>query len=142
MRECSPRGRENSLVVEKRQNGERGNCHHRRYARKMLFIATVHTHLANFHIPFMKMIHEWGYDVHAAASSAEGRRDDVEAAGVTCWEIPFARSPYKPANLQAFRRLKALLKSQRYDLIHVHTTMAAFLGRYLAKRNNPRPVYQ
>jgi len=67
-----------------------------------LFIATVYSHLANFHIPFMKLLQGKGYAVHAAASSAEGGREDVERTGVTCWEIPFARSPYSPGNLRAF----------------------------------------
>lgn len=100
---------------------------------KVLFVATVYTHLANFHIPHMKLLQEKGYEIHAAASSSLGHREDVAAAGVTCWEIPFARSPYRLANIQAFRRLKALLKKHHFDLIHVHTPMAAFLGRYLAK---------
>ncbi|HOA81828.1 MAG TPA: hypothetical protein PKK61_12320, partial [Defluviitaleaceae bacterium] len=43
---------------------------------KVLFIATVYNHLAAFHIPFMKMLQDKGYEVHAAASSVTGRRDD------------------------------------------------------------------
>jgi glycosyltransferase involved in cell wall biosynthesis len=96
-------------------------------------MATVYTHLAAFHIPFMQLLQEKGYEVHAAASSAEGRREDVERAEVTCREIPFARSPYSPANLQAFRQLRTLLRTHRFDLIHVHTPVAAFMGRFLAK---------
>lgn len=100
--------------------------------KKVLFLATVYTHHAIFHIPFMKLLQDRGCEVHAAASSAEGCREDVEAAGVTCWEVPFARSPYNPANVQAFRRLRALLKKHHFDLIHLHTQVAAFMGRFLA----------
>jgi glycosyltransferase involved in cell wall biosynthesis len=103
-------------------------------------MATVYTHLAAFHIPFMKLLQEKGYEVHAAASSAEGRREDVERAEVTCREIPFARSPYSPGNLRAFRQLKAWLKTHRFDLIHVHTPMAAFMGRFLAKATHQGKV--
>lgn len=109
-------------------------------AGSVLFIATVYTHLANFHLPFMKVLQEWGYDVHAAASSAEGRKDEVAALGVTCWEVPFARSPYSPANIRAFRRLRELMKAKRFDLIHVHTPVAAFMGRYLCRATQQRPV--
>ena len=87
-------------------------------------------------MPFMKMLQEKGYEVHAAASSFEGRREDVERIGVTCWEIPFDRSPYRPANIQAYNKLKDLLGKHYFDLIHVHTPVAAFLGRYLAKATN------
>lgn len=107
---------------------------------KALFVASVYTHLAAFHIPFVKMLQEWGYEVHAAASSAEGHKEKVEEAGVVCWEIPFARSPYSPANIAACRQLKALLRENHFDLIHVHTPVAAFLGRYLAKKTGQGPV--
>ncbi|MGI6285990.1 glycosyltransferase family 4 protein [Neomoorella humiferrea] len=109
-------------------------------SRKILFIATVYTHLAAFHIPFMRLLLDKGYEVHAAASSSEGRKEEVEAAGIKCWEIPFARSPFNIRNWEACRRLKALLQSHHFNLIHVHTPVAAFLGRYLAKVTGQGPV--
>ncbi|MDI3542907.1 MAG: hypothetical protein PWP57_510 [Candidatus Atribacteria bacterium] len=121
------------MVVRSLQSEEKENNIPHQDSGKVLFIASVYTHLAAFHIPFMKMLQEKGYEVHAAASSSEGRREDVEKIGVTCWEIPFARSPYSPANFQAFLRLRALLKEQHFDLIHVHTPVAAFLGRLLSR---------
>ncbi len=88
----------------------------------------------------MKLLQSWGYEVHAAASPAEGRKDEVEAIGVTCWDIPFVRSPVSPKNFTAYRKLKALLTQERFDLIHVHTPMAAWLGRLAAKRAGQGPV--
>jgi len=127
-------------VTRSLQNKAREDDPPHRGSGKVLFIASVYTHLAAFHIPFMKMLQGRGYEVHAAASSSEGRREDVERIGVTCWEIPFARSPYSPANIQAYRRLKDLLREHHFDLIHVHTPVAAFLGRYLAKATNQGAV--
>lgn len=106
----------------------------------VLFAATVYTHLAAFHIPFMKLLQGRGYKVHAAASPAEGHKDEVEAIGVMCWDIPFVRSPVNPKNFTAYRKLKALLTQKRFDLIHVHTPMAAWLGRLAAKRTGQGPV--
>lgn len=112
------------------------------HVKKVLFVATVYNTLAAFIIPFMKLLQEKGHEVHAAASSNEGQehKSDVEAAGVKCWDIPFARSPYNLANLQAYHCLRALLKEHHFDLIHVHTPIAAFLGRYLAKITHQGPV--
>lgn len=100
---------------------------------RVLFIASVYTHLAAFHKPFLRFLQDQGYSCHAAASSAEGFKEDIQALGITCWEIPFARSPYSLKNLIAYVRLKELLLNEHFDLVHVHTPMAAFLGRYLAK---------
>jgi len=107
---------------------------------KVLFIATVYTHLAAFHIPFMRLLRDKGYEVHVAGCSAEGRKEEVEATGVTCWEIPFARSPYSPANIEASRRLSMLLRGHYFDLIHCHTHVAGFLGRCIAKATGQGPV--
>lgn len=107
---------------------------------KVLFVATVYTHLAAFHIPFMNLLQGWGCEVHAAASPAQGRKEEVEAAGVTCWDVPFVRSATNIQNWRAYRELKTLLRQNRYDLIHVHTPMAAWLGRLAAKRTGQGPV--
>lgn len=100
---------------------------------KVLFLATVYTHLANFHIPYIRLLQDKGYDVHAAASSADGRRQEIEETGAFCHEIRFSRSPISTTNFRAFCQLITLFKSNYYVLIHVHTPIAAFLGRLAAK---------
>jgi glycosyltransferase involved in cell wall biosynthesis len=107
---------------------------------KVLFVATVYTHLAAFHIPFMKLLQSWGYEVHAVASPEGGHKNEVETIGVRCWDIPFVRSPVSLKNLTAYQKLKALLIQEHYDLIHVHTPLAAWLGRLAAKRTGQGPV--
>lgn len=101
--------------------------------KRVLFLASVHLHLAHFHTPFMKLLQQQGCEVHAAASSALGGKQEVAALGVTCWEVPFERSPYSLGNLRALYRLWALMRRHHFDLIHVHTPVAAFLGRLLAR---------
>ena len=76
----------------------------------------------------MKMLQERATRFTLRPHLARERREDVEKVGVTCWEIPFARSPYSPANIQAYRKLKDLLRKHHFDLIHVHTPVAAFWG--------------
>lgn len=100
---------------------------------KVLFVATVYSHLAAFHIPYIKLLQQYGCEVHAAASSAEGGMADVQETGAICWDIPFGRSPYSPANAKACLLLRRLLSRTHYDLIHVHTPVASFLGRLLAR---------
>jgi glycosyltransferase involved in cell wall biosynthesis len=115
------------------KNNEKLGSHEKKELPKVLFIATVYTHLANFHIPFINLLQSKGYDVHAAASSSDGRREEIEATGACCHEIRFSRSPFSLDNLKAFWQLMTLLKSHSFELIHVHTPIAAFLGRLAAK---------
>lgn len=89
----------------------------------------------------MNLLQSRGYAVHAAAN-VDGNHhvNKVAATGAICLNIPFARSPYHPQNMTAFLRLRELLTREHYDLIHVHTPVAAFLGRYLAKATRQGPV--
>lgn len=107
---------------------------------QVLFLATVYCHLAHFHIPFINLLQSKGYVVHTAASVDGDYVERVRATGAFCWDIPFARSPYHPRNVRAYQRLRELLRRERYDLIHVHTPVASFLGRYLAKKTHQGPV--
>lgn len=107
---------------------------------KVLFVATVYRHLTAFHLPFMRLLHDWGYEVHAAASPHQGDKGELEAMGVTCWNIPFQRSPLRLGNIRAYTELRSLLQRERYSLIHVHTPIAAWLGRLATKRTGQGPV--
>ena len=102
--------------------------------KKILFSATVYTHLANFHKPFIKSLQDKGYEIHAAANPDHGRKDEIESMGVICWDIPFSRSPINKGNIISLKKLKHLFKSHYFELIHVHSPVAAFLVRYSAKR--------
>lgn len=102
--------------------------------KKVLFSATVYSHLAAFHKPFMKMLQEKDYEVHAAANPNHGRKEEIEEMGIVCWDIPFSRSPYHVNNFKAMVGLSHLFRNQYFDLIHVHTPVASFLVRYMAKK--------
>ncbi|MBB6284646.1 hypothetical protein HNR34_003042 [Geobacillus subterraneus] len=54
--------------------------------------------------------------------------------GVICWDILFSHSPYDRSNIQAVKELRRLFQTHRFDLIHVHTPVASFLVRYMAKK--------
>ena len=40
--------------------------------KKVLFVATVDSHIRHFHIPYLKYFHDKGYEVHVATSDDEG----------------------------------------------------------------------
>ncbi len=112
---------------------------------KVLFVASVvKTHINVFHIPYLKWFKEQGYEVHVAA------RDDYapEKCEIpycdTFFDIPFARFPFKPQNIEAYRRLKRIIDCGEYDIIHCHTPIGGALTRLAAKkarRNGAQVIY-
>lgn len=96
--------------------------------RKVAFVATVYSHLSVFHLPYMRMLQQEGYEVHAFAS-ADHCKADVEIEGMVCWDVPFSRNPFSPNNIRALKQLLSLFKQEKYDLVHVHTPVASIVCR-------------
>ena len=102
--------------------------------KKVLLIATVQSHIGQFHKPLMKLLKANGWEVHVAA------RDNLsEKNGLTLeypdqvFDIPFQRSPVSPKNTAAYRQLKQLLREEHYDIIHCNTPVGGVLGRLAAR---------
>ena len=86
--------------------------------KKVLFTATVDSHIENFHIPYLKYFKEKGYEVHVATNG-----DNEIPYCDKKIKIPFERSPYKLNNLISIRLLKKIILEEKYDIIHTHTPM-------------------
>ena len=104
--------------------------------KKVLFTATVvKTHIMEFHIPYLKLFRQLGWETAVAArNDYENPADCVIPFCDAYYEIPFARMPWKIQNLQAYRELKRLLEQEHYDLIHCHTPVGAMVTRLAARK--------
>lgn len=107
--------------------------------KKVLLIASVDFHFTSFHIPYINYFKNRGIQVHIAAKGGE-RTTELESLGVIFHNIDFSRSPYSPKLFSAYLDLKKLMSRESFDLVHVHTPVAAFLGRLAAKKTNTEPV--
>lgn len=58
--------------------------------KKVLFTATVDSHILQFHIPYLKMFKEKGYEVHVASKGEE----EIKYCDKH-FNIPFERFPLK-----------------------------------------------
>ncbi|MCG0274831.1 MAG: glycosyltransferase family 4 protein [Thermosediminibacteraceae bacterium] len=107
--------------------------------KKILFIATVESHIINFHIPFIRYFQEKGFEVHVATKLGSTQKD-LKEIEVICHNVDFERSPYSASNIKALRQLITIMKNNKFSLVHVHTPVGAFLGRLAAKITNTKPV--
>lgn len=107
--------------------------------KKVLFTATVDSHILHFHLPYLKMFKDEEYEVHVATNGQE--------------EIPycdkkhivsFERSPFKLNNLKAIKQLKKIIEEEKFDIIHCHTPMGSVVTRLAAmkaRKNGTRVIY-
>ncbi len=101
--------------------------------KKILYVATITEHFYYFHLPYLKMFHDLGWQVDVASHG------DVELPFCdNRYEIPIKRSPADKDNLQAYKMLKKIIKDNHYDLIHCHTPMGGILARLAAASERRR----
>ena len=113
---------------------------------KVLFVATVvKTHITEFHIPYLRLFKEMGWETAVAArNDYENPADCVIPFCDVFYNIPFERNPFKSGNLKAYRELKRLINDGQFDIIHCHTPVGAALTRIAAgksRRNGTRVFY-
>ena len=113
--------------------------------KSVLFVTTIPGTLRAFLLPF------------AQHFRAKGWRVDAMAQGIsTCpkclhsfdrvWEVEWSRNPLDPQNLiVAPQQIRYAIAQQDYDIVHVHTPVAAFVTRYalnnLRKKGKPKVIY-
>ncbi|MDQ5822194.1 MAG: glycosyltransferase family 4 protein, partial [Actinomycetota bacterium] len=101
---------------------------------RVAHISTVDLTLRFLLLPELLRLGEEGFAV--TAISAPGPWvEQLEAAGIRHLSWRHATRAWDPrADVQAFRELLAILRRERFDLVHTHTPKAAFLGRIAARR--------
>ena len=112
--------------------------------KKVLFVATVASHIRAFHLPYLKLFQENGYKTYVAGNWNIKGQKKLENCDEFV-QISIQRSPYSLDNLKAIKELKKVINEERFDVIHCHTPMGAVVARLAAKKarkkNGTRVIY-
>lgn len=112
-------------------------------SKKILFIAHMQNHIMHFHIPTIKMLHNKGYEIYVATKLDKMLHQDVinsrELDFINWQDIEFNRNPFSSNTMKSFKQLNIFMKQHQFDLIHLNTPIAAFIGRVSANytKNGP-----
>ena len=105
---------------------------------KILYAASVPIHLKNFHVPYIDAMAARGDEVWVLCSG-QYRQEGIAGSA----DLPMKKNMLSPVNFISALRTAKLLKRERFDLICVHTSLAAFvvrLGVLLAGKGDTRVV--
>ena len=100
---------------------------------KLLIVATIPETLSCFLSPFVRYFRFQGWQVEGMAKGISAN-DQCLNIFDRVWEVEWSRNPLDPRNLLiAVPRVREVVAQGNYDLVHVHTPVAAFVTRYALK---------
>lgn len=97
---------------------------------KVLYAASTMSHINNFHLDYISALREEGYQVKVMA-----RGDGAD------YSVPFVKKNFSSANKACRVEIRSILEKERFDIVVLNTSLAAFHIRLcLPKVNRPKVV--
>ncbi|SIQ22294.1 Glycosyltransferase involved in cell wall bisynthesis [Peribacillus simplex] len=100
--------------------------------KKVLQICAIDLSVDALLKPLILKSMEEGYEVHNACTDT-GRFERLRTEGLTMVDIKIDRQINPVSNLKSVIKLFKLMKREKYDIVHVHTPIAALIGRVAAR---------
>ncbi len=108
---------------------------------KVLFVSNVIEHITSFHLPYLKLLKQNGYEIHVI-TNANGKKE-LEYCD-KLYDLPICRSPLHFRNIKSIKEAKKIISQEDYDFIHCHTPMGGVVGRIAgkkARKNGTKIIY-
>ena len=112
---------------------------------KLLIVTTIAGALEDFILPFVHHYRGLGWQVDGVSVDISQNPACVAALD-SVWDVPWSRNPLDPQNLlHAVPKIQEIVIQGSYDLVHVHTPVAALVTRYAISRlkikHKPQVIY-
>ncbi|ACG75616.1 glycosyl transferase group 1 [Anaeromyxobacter sp. K] len=110
---------------------------------RLLIATTIARTIDAFLVPYAEHFRALGWEVDALAGDEFG--PSLARHFTQVHAAPWSRNPFSPVNLSAPRVLRRLQQQRGYDIVHVHTPVAALVTRFALRSMRqvgaPRVVY-
>jgi lipopolysaccharide/colanic/teichoic acid biosynthesis glycosyltransferase/glycosyltransferase involved in cell wall biosynthesis len=112
---------------------------------RLLIVTTVPATLRAFLLPYARHFAAHGWQVDAMARDVSACAD-CRAAFQLVWDVDWTRNPFDLFKLaRSLRQVREVVTDGGYDLVHVHTPIAAFVTRAALRRmrqsGKPKVIY-
>lgn len=104
--------------------------------KKLLMTASTWPHIRNFHLPYLQEFQRLGWETHVGCRGIPADVPYIDEA----IELPFEKRMQSRENLRAAHILRGEIKTAGYDLVIMHTSLAAFFSRLAVKGLKDRPT--
>ncbi len=102
---------------------------------KVLLVATVQSHICQFHRPLVNMLHNMGATVDVAARDNLAEKNGLALDFADkVFNVCFSRLPKSADNIRAYKQLKKIIDEGNYDVVHCNTPMGGIVTRLAAKK--------
>ena len=102
-------------------------------SHKLLIVTTISRTIGDFTIPYIRYFKSLGWQVDGMAVDISTDELCIQELD-NVWEIQWSRNALDPRNfLRGASRVREVVALEDYDLVHVHTPIAAFVTRYALK---------
>jgi glycosyltransferase involved in cell wall biosynthesis len=100
---------------------------------KILMVTTVPATLSSFLLPFAAHLRSQGWQVDGMSCGISTHEKCLQGFD-RVWDVQWSRNPLDPRNLLATPgAIREIVIREKYNIIHVHTPVAAFVTRYALK---------
>lgn len=108
---------------------------------KILYVTALNETINTFLIPHIIKLIEQGHEVHCACNINEEINEKLSKNNVIYNNINFSRNPLKIRYKQVINEIRKVYFINKYDIVNVHTPIAAFLTRFALRKENVKIIY-
>lgn len=108
---------------------------------KILYVTALNETINAFLIPHIEKLVEQGNEVHCACNINREIDNRLINKKVIYHSIEFNRNPLKINYFKIINDIKKVYLDNKYDIVHVHTPIAAFLTRFALKKYDVKIIY-
>lgn len=100
--------------------------------KRILIVSTVSRQFYLFEQGNIEVLKSLGYQVHGAANF-EAANERLDVLDIIKHPFDIQRSPFSFKNIKAYKQLKKIMKSEKFDAVHCHCPMGGVLTRLAAR---------